>query len=142
MAKRAEYHPDESYALNVMRQMYATQLKDVPNLGDLEASSTLGTDVTLSTLTYFFGLHTFGGSFGLDLGFSLFAELRKDKPEDLKPHLFAFVPVSEEPTRLEADKLVAAKIINAIEARQDPRIQDYQMVKGAPSSFFWVDVTT
>lgn len=52
MAKRAEYHPDESYALNVMRQMYATQLKDVPNLGDLEASSTLGTDVTLSTLTY------------------------------------------------------------------------------------------
>lgn len=117
MAEKAAYHSDESYALNVMRQMYPTQLKDAPNPGDLEASSTLGTDVTLSTLTYLSGPRTFGGSFGLDLGFSLLAELGKETPPDLKPHLFAFVPVSEAPTRIEADKLLMTKIIDSIEKR-------------------------
>ena len=144
MAEEAPYHPDESYALNLMRQMYSTQLKDAPNPGDLEASSTLGTDVTLSTLTYLSGPRTFGGSFGLDLGFSLLAELGKEKPEDLKPHLFAFVPVSEAPTRLEADKLVAAKVIDAIEERA--KTLGFETIKWykepAKFHFLWVDATT
>lgn len=144
MAERAAYHPDESYALNVMRQMYYTQLKDAPNPGDLEASSTLGTDVTLSTLTYLSGPRTFGGSFGLDLGFSLLADLGKDKPEDLKPHLFSFVPLSEAPTRLEADKLLINKVADSLEKRA--KELGYETIKWykepAKFDFMWQEALT
>lgn len=141
MAEKAAYHSDESYALNVMRQMYPTQLKDAPNPGDLEASSTLGTDVTLSTLTYLSGPRTFGGSFGLDLGFSLLSEFGKKKPADLKPHLFAFVPVSEAPTRADADKLLATRIADAVEARA--KALGFETIKwykqAVHSDFMWLD---
>lgn len=143
MAERAEYHPDESYALNVMRQMYSTQLKDAPNPGDLEASSTLGTDVTLSTLTYLSGPRTFGGSFGLDLGFSLLSELGKKTPPDLKQHLFAFVPVSEASTRLEADKLLLTRLAASLEKRA--RELGFETItwykEPAKFHFLWVDAT-
>lgn len=35
----------------------------------------------------------------------------------MKPHLFAFVPVSEAPTRIEADKLLMTRVVDSLEKR-------------------------
>lgn len=143
MAEKAAYHPDESYALNVMRQMYDTQLKDAPNPSDLQASGNLGTDVTLSTLAYLSGPRTLGGSFGADLGFSLLAELGKETPPDLKPHLFAFVPVSDAPTRIEADKLLLTKLVDSLDKRAQELGFETIRWYDRPASFhfMWMDAT-
>ncbi len=131
--RNAPYDESQSYALNVMRQMYNTQLKDSPRPENLDTGSTLGTDVTLSTLAYLSGPRTYGGSFGMDLGMSLLKEFGRKKPGDLQTHFFAMVPVSKAPTRKTANMVVLKSTFEGLEAQA--RKMGYEVISwGEPEA--------
>lgn len=111
--KHQAYDERASFALNLVRQHYRTQLKDAP-AQDIDNNSTLISDVTLSTLAHLSGPRTYGGSFGLDIGMALLGELGRQKPVDLLPHLWGFVDATRFPNRWDAEYELARSVIAGV----------------------------
>lgn len=98
------YDDSKSYASNVVRQFWASELKDtaVPK-GTVSSNSMLGFDVSMATLAELSGGTSIYGGVGLNLGMSLLRDMSKDPPVDMQPHLIAYVDADKFPNRSDAE---------------------------------------
>lgn len=109
------YDETQSYALNVVRQFWATELKDTPApKGTLTSNSMLGFDVSMATLSELTGGTSIYGGVGLNLGMSLLRDMSKEPPVDMQPHLIAYVDASKHPNRADAETEVAQRARQAV----------------------------
>ena len=111
-----QYNDSQSYAMNVTRQFWQPKFSDTPvPKGVFVSNSTLGRDVTLSTMSWLAGGSSLlPGGFGLDLGMAFISEMGKKTPPDMLPHILAYVDASKFPTRKEAELEAVRQVHSAV----------------------------
>lgn len=144
IAKRQMYDDSLSYAMNVTRQFWTPRFKDTPvPKGVFVTNSTLGRDITLTTLSWATGPSSFlPGGFGLALGMDILGELGKETPPDMLPHVLAFVDASKFPTRKEAELEAVRQVHGAVkEALDDTKLTVAKDYPPTQTEILWSDFT-
>lgn len=116
IAQRRMYDESLSYAMNVTRQFWTPRFRDTPvPKGVFVTNSTLGRDITLTTLSWATGPSSFlPGGFGLALGMDILGELGKETPPDMLPHILAYVDTDRFPSRRDAELEAVTQVFNAV----------------------------
>ncbi len=116
IAQRRMYDESLSYAMNITRQFWTPRFRDTPvPKGVFVTNSTLGRDITLTTLSWATGPSSFlPGGFGLALGMDILGELGKETPPDMLPHILAYVDTDRFPSRRDAELEAVTQVFNAV----------------------------
>ena len=137
-----QYDATKSYAMNVTRQFWQPKFQDTPvPKGVFVSNSTLGRDVTLSTMSWLAGGSSLlPGGFGLDLGMAFISEMGKKTPPDMLSHILAYVDASKFPTRKEAELEAVNQVYLATQkGLKDLGFTISKLVEPEHISFLWVN---